>query len=145
MPLARRRVTDAAALKVLAHPLRIALLERSSREGPLTASQAAALLASRPRTAPGTCASWPSTGSSARPAGGTGRNRPWQAVSEGLEWGEPDDGRTADPAAGVAAEALTDMLVEREVQRLRAARASRDTEPAAWRDATGLVHVAGSG
>ena len=71
--------------------------------------------------------------------GGTGRNRPWQAVSEGLEWGEATE--EAEDAAGdrLAAEALTDMLVEREVQRLRAARASRDSEPPAWREATGLM------
>ena len=37
-------------------------------------------------------------------------------------------------------EALTDMLVERELQRLRAARASREREPVAWREATGLIH-----
>ena len=70
--------------------------------------------------------------------GHAGRNRPWQAVSQGLDWGEPDD-TAADPTDRIAAEALTDLLVEREVQRLRAAQASRDTEPAAWQEVTGLV------
>ena len=69
--------------------------------------------------------------------GGTGRNRPWQAVSEGLEWGD-DVGDDQDQAGQLAAEALTDMVVERELQRLRAARASREREPAEWREATGI-------
>jgi hypothetical protein len=34
------------------------------------------------------------------------------------------------------------MVVEREVQRLRAAQASREQEPEAWRDATGLSQAA---
>ena len=52
--------------------------------------------------------------------GGTGRNRPWQAVSEGLEWGGPEDGTGDRPGTRIAADALTDVLVDQEVQRLRA-------------------------
>ena len=48
MPPTRRRVTDADALKALAHPLRMALLGALVTEGPLTASQAAALLSESP-------------------------------------------------------------------------------------------------
>ena len=71
----------------------------------------------------------------------TGRQRPWQAVSQGLDWGQPEEAGpgSADPEDRIAAEALTDLLVEREVQRLRAAQASRDTEPAAWQEVTGLL------
>ncbi|HET6624978.1 MAG TPA: hypothetical protein VFG63_01180, partial [Nocardioidaceae bacterium] len=67
--------------------------------------------------------------------GGTGRNRPWRAVSEGLVWGEPGD----DTETSAAGDALTDMLLEREIQRLRAARASQDREPVEWREATTVV------
>ena len=48
MPLARRRITDPEALKVLAHPLRMALLSALVSEGPMTASQAASLLDESP-------------------------------------------------------------------------------------------------
>ena len=44
-------------------------------------------------------------------------------------WSGATTRSTTAHAGRLAAEALTDMLVEREVQRLRAARASRDTEP----------------
>jgi hypothetical protein len=65
-------------------------------------------------------------------AGGTGRNRPWRAVSEGLVW--DDDEQDAETSA--AGDALTDMLLERELQRLRAARASQAGESPQWRDAS---------
>jgi DNA-binding transcriptional ArsR family regulator len=140
MPLSRRRVTDAAALKALAHPVRMALLGVLVTEGPMTASQAAALLDESPSNCSWHLRKLAEHGFVREARGGTGRNRPWQAVSEGLEWGEdvPGEGG-ADPADRLAAEALTDMLVEREMQRLRAARAARDTEPEDWREATGLM------
>lgn len=140
MPLTRRRVTDAAALKALAHPVRMALLGVLVTEGPMTASQAAALLDESPSNCSWHLRKLAEHGFVREARGGTGRNRPWQAVSEGLEWGEDAPGEaTADPADQLAADALTDMLVEREMQRLRAARAARDSEPEAWREATGLV------
>jgi DNA-binding transcriptional ArsR family regulator len=136
MPLARRRITDPEALKVLAHPLRMALLGALVTEGPMTASQAAALLEESPSNCSWHLRKLAEHGFVREARGGTGRNRPWQAVSEGLEWGEGED---TTSGVRIAADALTDLLVEREVQRLRAARAARDTEPADWRDATGLV------
>ena len=138
MPITRRRVTDAADLKVLAHPLRLALLETLVTEGPLTASQAAVLLEQSPSNCSWHLRKLAEHGFVREARGGTGRNRPWRAVAQGLDWGEPD-ATGGDPSAGVAAEALSDMLVEREVQRLRAARASRDAEPTAWQDVTGLL------
>ncbi|MGH3444839.1 MAG: winged helix-turn-helix domain-containing protein, partial [Nocardioidaceae bacterium] len=48
MPLTSRRVQDAAALKALSHPLRVALLGALVTEGPMTATQAAALLDESP-------------------------------------------------------------------------------------------------
>ena len=71
--------------------------------------------------------------------GGTGRNRPWQAVARA--WSGETPATAAPTPTRLAADALTDMLVEREVQRLRAAQAARDAEPAAWREATGLAHA----
>jgi DNA-binding transcriptional ArsR family regulator len=136
MALSRRRVADAAALKALAHPLRMALLGALVTEGPLTASQAAALVEASPSNCSWHLRKLAEHGFVREARGGTGRNRPWQAVSEGLEWG---DDASEDQSTLLAAEALTDILVERELQRFRAARASRGKEPPAWREATGLV------
>jgi DNA-binding transcriptional ArsR family regulator len=141
MALARRRVSDAAALKALAHPVRIALLEALVTQGPMTASSAAAHLGESPSNCSWHLRKLAEHGFVREARGGNGRNRPWQAVSEALEWdtdSEQDDS-SEDQTGRLATDALTDMLVERELQRLRAARAARDGEPPAWREATGLV------
>jgi DNA-binding transcriptional ArsR family regulator len=130
-----RRLQDPRELAALAHPVRLGIMELLTVSGPLTATE----LADRLDETPANC-SWhlrklAEHGFVREARGGTGRNRPWQAVSEGLEWG--DDG--PDGSDRIAAEALTDMVVEREMQRLRAARAARDSEPEDWREATGLA------
>ena len=140
MPLAHRRVTEVSALKALAHPVRLALLGTLVTEGPLTASQVASLVDETPSNCSWHLRKLAAHGFVREARGGTGRNRPWQAVSEGLEWGDGAQ-ETPDPSTALAAGALSDMLVERELQRLRAARASRDREPREWRDATGLGHA----
>jgi DNA-binding transcriptional ArsR family regulator len=142
MPLAHRRVTDPAALRALAHPLRTTLLDLLAAEGPRTATE----LARRLDASPSNC-SWhlrklAEHGFVREARGRSGRQRPWQAVSEGLAWSSdwaPDasDDVLRDDLVG---DAVDDMRVEQELQRLRAARASRDLEPAAWREAGGLLH-----
>ena len=138
MPLSRRRVTAAADLKALAHPLRMAILGALVTEGPMTASGLGRLLEESPSNCSWHLRKLAEHGFVREASGGHGRNRPWKAVSEGLVWGENDE----DPTASAAADALTDLMMEREVQRLRAARAARDQEPLEWRDATGLSQAA---
>jgi DNA-binding transcriptional ArsR family regulator len=140
MPITRRRVTSAADMKALAHPVRLDVLELLIVNGPMTASDAAFQLAQTPANVSWHLRKLAEHGFVREARGATGRQRPWQAVSEGLEWGRDDPDARPDESTELAAEALTDMLVERELQRLRAARASRDREPVAWREATGLIH-----
>lgn len=132
MPLSRRRVTDSAALKALAHPVRLALLEALVVEGPKTATQAAELVADTPSNCSWHLRKLAEHGFVREVAGSSGRGRPWRAVSEALTWGGEED------AASTAGAGLADMLLERELQRFRAARASRDSEPSEWREATAL-------
>jgi len=138
MPLSRRRVTAATDLKALAHPLRMVILGALVTEGPMTASELGRLLEESPSNCSWHLRKLADHGFVREASGGHGRNRPWKAVSEGLVWGESDE----DPSAAAAADALTDLMMEREMQRLRAALASRDREPAEWRDATGLSQAA---
>jgi predicted ArsR family transcriptional regulator len=132
MPLSRRRVTDATALKALAHPLRLSLLELLMVDGAKTASQAGAELGESPANCSWHLRKLAEHGFVCEVTGVPGRSRPWRAVSEGLTW-EDGDGGAESTGAG---EALTDMLLERELQRLRAARAATASEPEEWRDAT---------
>lgn len=132
MPLSRRRVTDASALKALAHPLRLALLELLVVDGAKTASQAGLVLGESPANCSWHLRKLAEHGFVREVTGVPGRSRPWRAVTEGLTWGDDDQ----DPETTAAGEALTDMLLERELQRLRAARAAAASEPPQWQDAT---------
>ena len=133
MPLSRRRVTDAAALKALAHPTRLALLELLVLDGPKTATEAAAVIGGTPANASWHLRKLAEHGFAREVTGTPGRSRPWRAVSEGLTWGDTDDAETS-----TAGEGLADILLERELQRYRAARASQATEPPEWREAVTL-------
>ena len=133
MPLSRRRVTDPAALRALAHPVRLALLELLAGHGAHTATQAATVLGQTPANCSWHLRRLAEHGFVREVSGAPGRNRPWRVVSEGLAWGDPDD----NPADA----ALTDVLLEREQQRLRAARAAGPSEPEEWRGVTTVQHV----
>ena len=135
MPLSQRRITDAASLKALAHPTRVAILEVLVTEGARTATELGTILGESPANCSWHLRKLAEHGFVREAGGGAGRNRPWRAVSEGLTWGEADD----EPAAAAAGRGLSDMLLEREVQRLRAAQAAQPSEPADWRAATEVV------
>ncbi len=137
MEPSRRRITDPGALKALAHPVRVALLGALVTEGPMTASQVADLVGESPSNCSWHLRKLAEHGFVEEAPGGTGRNRPWRAAADGLEWGDDEE----DPATRVAAEALTDLFLEGELRRLRAARAARDQEPRQWRDATGVAQA----
>jgi DNA-binding transcriptional ArsR family regulator len=126
--IARRRVTSAGGLQALGHPVRLALLELLGAEGPKTASQAAIVLGQSPSNCSWHLRKLAQHGFVREVRGATGRERPWQVVTEGLTWAD-------DETAG---EGVEDVLLERDVQRLRAARAAGDREPEEWRDATGV-------
>lgn len=138
MPLSRRRITEPAALKALAHPVRLELLDLLVLDGPKTATEAAAAIGGTPANASWHLRKLAEQGFVREVTGGPGRSRPWRAVSEGLTWGgDPDD-----PDVSAAGAGLADLLLDRELQRFRAARAGRATEPAEWRDAQMLEQSA---
>lgn len=135
----RRTLSDAADLKALAHPLRLDLLEILVLSGPRTATQLAAELGSSPSNCSWHLRKLAEHGFVTEVPGATGRQRPWQAVSEGLRWAEGEDDETEASAAG---HALTDMMLTRELQRLRAAQESERFEPPEWREASNVVQSA---
>jgi DNA-binding transcriptional ArsR family regulator len=132
MSVSRRRVTDASALRALSHPVRLDLLELLVLQGPQTASQAGAVLGQTPANCSWHLRKLAEHGFVREAPRGAGRSRPWRAVTEGLTWGDPDD----DESTTVAGDALKDMLLEREVHRLRAARAASPQEEKSWQRAT---------
>lgn len=131
-----RTLGSADAMKALAHPLRMNLLEALVLDGPGTATE----LAHRLDESPSNC-SWhlrklAEFGFVEEAPGAAGRNRPWRAASQGLSW-SGDDEETRQAGHG-----LTDLLLERELQRLRAARAREASEPEEWREAGSITQSA---
>ncbi len=128
MAITRRRVTTAADMKALAHPVRMDVLELLVIHGAMTASDAAGELGQTPANVSWHLRKLAEHGFVRQATGGPGRRRPWKAVAESLSWGD-------DAEDSTAAASLQDVAIERELQRLRAALANADRESEAWRAA----------
>jgi DNA-binding IclR family transcriptional regulator len=116
----------------------MSILEQLVVFGPLTATE----VATRIDESPANC-SWhlrklAEHGFVEEAGGGTGRARPWRAASRGLSWNEQDTSESAQ----LAGEALTAMLVDREVARYAEARRWLAHDEAGWRASAGSVQGA---
>jgi DNA-binding transcriptional ArsR family regulator len=125
-------VRDPRALRAMAHPLRLRLMEQLSIGGPATATE----LAERVGESPANC-SWhlrqlARYGYVEEAGGGTGRRRPWRLALLGRRWGFADE----SPELAKAGDEVADVLYEHEFARMRAALKNRANEPARWRDAS---------
>ncbi|HEX7536359.1 MAG TPA: helix-turn-helix domain-containing protein [Dermatophilaceae bacterium] len=127
-----RKLNDPRALRAVAHPLRLGILEQLTVHGAMTATE----LAERLRETPSNC-SWhlrklAEHGFVEEAEGGTGRKRPWQAVTQGLRWGDPDE----SPELARAGDALSQLVIERELARFAESRARRREETLPWQEAS---------
>jgi len=131
MPVTRRRITSAAEMRALAHPLRLQLLELLGSEGSFTASAAARRLDETPANV-----SWHlrqlAHHGFVRQTAGPGRARPWRYVAQSLTFGD-------DAEDATVATALSDVFYEREFQVMRAGMRNQENETQGWRDATSVV------
>jgi DNA-binding transcriptional ArsR family regulator len=123
--LTPRKLTDPRALRALAHPLRMALVEALVLHGTLTATEAAEIVGSTPSNVSYHLRNLAKYGFVEEAEGGVGRERPWKpgAVSLSLEYDEPD------PAVNRAARTLADFMGERWQERKRRYQRQRDTYP----------------
>jgi len=129
---------DPSALRALAHPRRLKLLGLLRREGPLTATQAAALL---PGESSGSCSyhlrQLAKYGLVEEASGGRGRQRPWRATSLFTSW--PDVAPTPEFAAATAEFEL--LITEQQFERLARWIVSRSAEPVEWQEAASFGDV----
>jgi DNA-binding transcriptional ArsR family regulator len=109
-----RQLTDPRVIRALAHPVRIALLEALLREGPLTATEAAELLADSPGNMSWHLQTLAKYGFVEEAEGGIGRRRPWRRVAMGTSYEENAD----DPELSIAATTLSEIGSERAFERL---------------------------
>ena len=137
MEFTPRELTDARAMRALAHPTRLSLLEAMAREGrPLTATEAAELVGESPSSCSFHLRQLAKYGFVEEVAeGATGRRRPWKLSHLGLTFDASDSG---DPETVLAASALERVMRDRFLDRAAAGLEARRRLPADWRKATGF-------
>jgi hypothetical protein len=126
------RLTDATAMRALAHPVRMALLELFSVRETLTATQASDALGESPANCAFHLRTLAKYGFVREAGGGRGRERPWALASRNmtLVTNQPD------PASALAARELGRLWLERWIDRARRAYSTQDALPG-WNEATG--------
>lgn len=127
-----RKVSDPRLLRALTHPVRIALIEVLSVQGPLTATEAGEAIGESPTTCSFHLRQLAKYGVIEEAGGGTGRSRPWKMTSIGMQIST-----AGDAEAEIAAGALTRLLRERQLSRYQAWLESRASYPERWRQAAG--------
>jgi hypothetical protein len=108
-------LTDPKAMRALAHPVRMALLEILTLAGTLTATQASELLGESPANCAFHLRTLAKYGFVHEAGGGKGRERPWVRTASGLNLESVQE----DPQASMAAEVLGRTWNERWMERAR--------------------------
>ena len=124
---------DPLAMRALAHPLRLRLLEELTLRGPLTATQCADLVGESPSSCSFHLRTLAKYGFVEEAEGGTGRQRPWRTVALGNRW---QTGPGVSPAVQTAGAALA-AQVRRRDRELLDEHVAREAElPQEWVDAS---------
>jgi DNA-binding transcriptional ArsR family regulator len=136
-----RELSDPRAMRALAHPVRLALLDALTARGPLTATEAGEAIGESPTTCSFHLRQLAKYGFVEEAGRGAGRRRPWRLVHVGLHFTDVHD----DAGTATAAAALDEVMRERRVGRMRAGMQARARAPRAWQEVTGtsqfLLHV----
>lgn len=120
-----RKVADPRALRALAHPTRIALLEALALHGSLTATAAAAIVGGSATSVAYHLRTLAAHDYIVEAQGGAGRERPWKLGEVGMSI----DSEDPDPASAHAARALGEVMVERWLARMKRVRNQRQQYP----------------
>src|ERR1019366_5338154 len=93
-PVQLREISDARTLRALAHPVRLALIETLSIEGPMTATEAGERIGESPTTCSFHLRQLAKYGFVEEAGDAPGRRRPWRLVSQGVRFsaaaGDPE-------------------------------------------------------
>ncbi len=125
------RLTDPRALRALAHPTRLSLVGLLRRDGPLTATRAAALLGESSGSCSFHLRQLAKYGLVEQAGGGRGREKPWRATALFTNWPDVAD----SPALAAASGLLTSVIAERYFEYLMKWLDARPGEPPEWQEA----------
>jgi DNA-binding transcriptional ArsR family regulator len=129
----RRQLTDPRAMRAMAHPVRLALLQALNHAGTLTATEAAERVGESPSNCSFHLRQLAKYGFVEEAPGGTGRQRPWRVVEVGFSLSDVQE----DPETALAAGALARVINERWLERARMGLENRHALPEEWRRVTG--------
>jgi len=127
----RRVITDAKAMRAMAHPTRLALLELIRSEGEITATRAAELLDDSPGNMSWHLQTLGKYGFIEEAEGAKGRSRPWKIASLTNRFRSSQD----DPSSLAAGQALQMTVVERNYELMREWWSHQQSFAREWRDA----------
>jgi DNA-binding transcriptional ArsR family regulator len=130
---ARRTITEPAAVRALAHPVRHELVTFLMSNGPATASACARAIGDTPSNCSYHLRALAKAGLVAPDESTDGRERPWRALMTGFS--VPLD--AADPASPLGRQAMliAALSVQRDQRLVREYLTRREKVPARWRDA----------
>jgi DNA-binding transcriptional ArsR family regulator len=128
-----RELTDPRAMRAMAHPVRLALMEALGHYGPLTATEAAERVGESPSNCSFHLRQLAKYGFVEEAEGGKGRQRPWRTVHTGMRFTDVQE----DPDTALAATTLANVLRERWFERARAGLEYRHSLPEEWQRVTG--------
>jgi DNA-binding transcriptional ArsR family regulator len=120
-------------MRALAHPTRLALVEVLHLHEWLTATEASALIGVTPTNCAFHLRAMGRYGLVEEVGKGPGRRRPWRLVPRSFTF---SDVQPTEESA-IAARALSDVLIDQWLNRIRRVQADRDRESAAWQEVFG--------
>jgi DNA-binding transcriptional ArsR family regulator len=129
-----RQLTDPKAMRAMAHPVRLALMQALNDAGTLTATEAAERVGESPSNCSFHLRQLAKYGFVEEAPGGKGRERPWRAIDVGFGMTDVHD----DPETALAANTLARVLSDRWLERARVGFERRGSLPEDWRRATGF-------
>lgn len=129
-------VADPLAMRAIAHPKRLALLELLLVEGAATATRCAQVLGDTPSSWSFHLRTLAKYRLVEEAPGGVGRRRPWRLARLGQSWSSTG----ADPESRRAADELDQVFVQREVARILTWLRTRGAYPEPWQQG---AYVAG--
>jgi len=132
------RLTDPRALRAYAHPTRMALVALLRRDGPQTATQAAAAIGESVASCSFHLRQMAKYGLVELAGGGRGREKPWRATAM---FTDVDPADVSDPAVAAAAQAVQLAIAGQYAELLARWLQARPGEPAPWREAAQVGDV----
>jgi DNA-binding transcriptional ArsR family regulator len=127
-----RQLSDAQTMRALSHPVRIALIEILSLEGPMTATEVGERIGESPTTCSFHLRQLAKYGFVEEAGGGKGRARPWRMTSLGISIKGDDN-----PEAELAADVLAGLFRDRQLDKYRTWLDTKAAYPNDWRAAAG--------